>query len=67
MELLINSDKVEISNHVDNVTLLLKHFKLDRQIVIVEVNGNILDKMDHQNTRLSDGDKIEIVHFVGGG
>lgn len=39
----------------------------DIKRVAVEFNGNILPKGDYDKTVLSDGDKIEIVSFVGGG
>lgn len=39
--------------------------KLDR--VAVEHNGEIASRTQWSKTRLSEGDKLEIVHFVGGG
>jgi thiamine biosynthesis protein ThiS len=35
--------------------------------VAVERNGAIVRRDDHQSTLLCDGDRLEIVHFVGGG
>ncbi|WP_342214663.1 MULTISPECIES: sulfur carrier protein ThiS [unclassified Peribacillus] len=35
--------------------------------MIVELNDEILEKEYQNETRLSNGDKVEIVHFVGGG
>jgi sulfur carrier protein len=35
--------------------------------VAVELNAGIVSKADYGKRLLSDGDKIEIVHFVGGG
>lgn len=67
MELLINGESVTVPNHVTTVAKLLSHFKLDDKIMIVELNRNILNKSEHEATLLSDKDKIEIVHFVGGG
>lgn len=39
----------------------------DTKRVAVELNGDILPKTDYDKNVLSDGDKIEIVTFVGGG
>ena len=36
-------------------------------LVAVERNGRILRKADFPDTALAAGDKLEIVHFVGGG
>lgn len=53
----------------DGLTLaaLVEHLgmKLDR--VAVELNLEIVPRPNWQATRLKDGDKLEIVHFVGGG
>jgi len=67
MELVINGDKVKVPETVETVTNLLQHFRLDKKVVIVEWNETIVEKEEHQETRLCDGDKIELVHFVGGG
>ncbi|WP_263409340.1 sulfur carrier protein ThiS [Terriglobus tenax] len=39
--------------------------KLDR--VAVELNGDIVRRTAWAETSLKDGDKLEVVHFVGGG
>ncbi len=38
-----------------------------RERVAVELNGEIVPKAAYDNTRLSAGDEVEIVAFVGGG
>jgi sulfur carrier protein len=67
LELIINGEKVEIPTSVETVSELLQHFSLDQKVVIVELNHEILEKGNHQETRLSNGDRVEMVHFVGGG
>jgi len=67
MELIINGDTLEIPEHVQTVSELLSYFQLDNKIAIVEVNLNIIHKQDYETKTLSNGDKVEIVHFVGGG
>ena len=39
----------------------------DTKRVAVELNGDILPKSQYENTYLKDGDRVEIVCFVGGG
>ena len=39
----------------------------DMKRVAVELNGDILPKSQYENTVLQDGDRIEVVSFVGGG
>ncbi|WP_017380703.1 sulfur carrier protein ThiS [Paenisporosarcina sp. TG-14] len=67
MELVINGNKIEVPNTVETVANLLQHFELQQKVVIVEWNEMILEKTSHQETELSNGDKVELVHFVGGG
>ncbi|MUK87527.1 sulfur carrier protein ThiS [Ornithinibacillus sp. L9] len=67
MELIINGDKVEVPNKITTVSSLLQHFGINQKVVIVELNQSILEKGSHQETTISDRDKIEIVNFVGGG
>ncbi|MDU4698812.1 MULTISPECIES: sulfur carrier protein ThiS [Paenibacillus] len=38
----------------------------DRKL-LVELNGTVVRKEDYTVTPLSEGDRIELVHFVGGG
>ncbi|PRS42715.1 thiamine biosynthesis protein ThiS [Bacillus sp. RJGP41] len=67
MELIINGEKIRISAEESTVTGLLQHFNLHQKVVIVELNDEILAKESLSETLLSNGDKVEIVHFVGGG
>jgi sulfur carrier protein len=67
MEVMLNGEKTQLPEHVVFVSDMLNHYQIIDKVVVVEVNGEILTSMVHQSTRLSDKDRIEIVHFVGGG
>lgn len=67
MELMINGEKIQVSAAEFTVAGLLQHFDLQHKVVIVELNDEIVAKENQSETMLSSGDKIEIVHFVGGG
>lgn len=67
LNLQINGDHVEIPKTVSTVSQLLEHFELGEKVLIVEHNQNIIEKASHAETSLTNGDRIEIVHFVGGG
>lgn len=50
------------------IATLLASLELDPRLVVVERNRLIVrDRDSFPNTPLTDGDAIEIVHFVGGG
>lgn len=46
---------------------LLDHFSLPKQRVAIELNGEVVRRSDWLETTVNDRDKIEVVHFVGGG
>jgi sulfur carrier protein len=67
MKVLLNGELIQLPEHIVNVSDVLKHYEIHDKVIVVEINGEILTKLEHQNTRLADKDRIEIVHFVGGG
>ncbi|SDM44509.1 sulfur carrier protein [Fictibacillus solisalsi] len=66
MKLIVNGNTMEIAR-VQTVEDLIKELKLAGKGAIVELNEEILNKSQHAETVLANGDKVEIVHFVGGG
>ena len=46
---------------------LLKHHKIPLKKVAIELNEEIIDKKKITKIKLKKNDKIEIVHFIGGG
>ena len=46
---------------------LLDHLSLRKQLIAIEINGNVVRRIDWPETLIADADKIEVVHFVGGG
>ena len=53
----------------DGVSLmnLIADLKLAPERVAVELNQNVVRRSDWADTKLEPADRIEIVHFVGGG
>jgi|TARA_B100000745_G_scaffold271914_1_gene199558 thiamine biosynthesis protein ThiS len=46
---------------------VITRFKIPLNKVAIELNENIIDKRKLNKINLNDNDKIEIVHFIGGG
>lgn len=46
---------------------LLRQFDLDPRAVVVELNRELIRRPTLSSTVLRDGDRVELVHFVGGG
>ncbi|GFH63032.1 MAG: sulfur carrier protein ThiS [Candidatus Desulfovibrio kirbyi] len=66
MNVLING-KTEALPENTTLTALLTLYDRPVKTVVMERNGQIVPMRDFDKTVLSDGDQIEIVHFVGGG
>ena len=66
MKVLINGETKEISGQV-NLLELLKVFALPSERIAIELNREVVRKKDWESILISDADKNEIVHFVGGG
>ena len=46
---------------------LLKKYKLNNKKVAIELNGIIIPKIKYKKKYLKNNDKVEVVHFIGGG
>lgn len=65
MKIVVNGEQV--GSNANTVQELLNELKIVQGHVAVEVNLSIIKKSDYDSCRLKDGDRIEIVNFVGGG
>lgn len=50
-----------------SLAALLDELGLDRRLVVVEHNREILDRSRLDEVEVRSGDVVELVHFVGGG
>lgn len=66
MQVSINGEMRQL---VDGCTVrqMLEELQIKATRVAVELNLEIVPKADFAERTLQDGDKIEVVHFVGGG
>jgi len=62
----LNGNSYEI-NTGTNLDQLLNKLKIKKNKVAIEVNGNIIEKNKYSNLILNKNDRVEIVHFIGGG
>ena len=62
----LNGDLYEVINGT-NLNELLNNLKLQKNKIAIEVNGEIIEKSKYPNLILRRDDKVEVVHFIGGG
>jgi len=62
----LNGRKLELSNK-HSIATLLKKYKINGKKIAVELNGKIVIRNKYKLIYIKNKDKIEIVHFIGGG
>ena len=62
----LNGKKVVIKSNY-SIYDLLKKFKLSNKKIAIEYNGIIIPKVRYKKKYLKDKDRVEVVHFIGGG
>ena len=62
----INGERRDIPERV-MLHELIEHLALAPERVAVELNQQVVRRSDWSRTMLTEGDRVEIVHFVGGG
>jgi len=50
-----------------SVTELLLQLRIDQATVVAEIDGQIVERRDFGHTLLQEGQRIELIRFVGGG
>jgi len=66
LTILLNGNRTDIAEG-SGIADLIKALGLEKDRVAVELNKRIVRRVDWGSTTISEGDKVEIVHFVGGG
>ena len=66
MRLTVNGEEHEVPEGL-TVRALVERLDLGGGPVAVERNGDVVPRRAHTETALAEGDRVEIVHFVGGG
>ena len=59
--------KIKTINENSKLSKLLKQLKIPLNKVAIELNEEIINKKKINKIKLKKNDKIEIVHFIGGG
>ena len=66
MKVFVNGDEKDFSSPV-SLAGLIEELDLPAARIAIELNREVVRRSDWGSTMLQDDDRIEIVHFVGGG
>ena len=69
MKLKLNGEIKNINHSDEKLFLegLITHLGYQPQLIVVELNGAIINPQDWSNTKIKNGDCLEVVTIVGGG
>ena len=66
MRILLNGQHHEL-DHDMTIAALLEHTGFGARRVAVEINSEIVPRSEHAMRMLHEGDRVEVVHALGGG
>ncbi len=66
MKIQVNGDMMELQDG-STIAGLIEQMELGERRIAVEHNLEIVPRSQHGETMLKDGDRVEIVHAIGGG
>lgn len=64
--IIVNGKEINLTKET-SVAEYLEQNQYQIKRIAVELNGDILPKYSYSDTMLKDGDRLEVVTFVGGG
>jgi len=66
MQIFLNGETKEVSSEI-SLAELLTFFELPDKRIAVELNREVVRRADWKSTTIAANDKVEVIHFVGGG
>lgn len=66
MKITLNGDVVELERAY-SISELITKYDMKKETVVVELNGDLPEKDTFDTVITKEGDKIELIRFVGGG
>ncbi|MEJ2437155.1 MAG: sulfur carrier protein ThiS [Sulfurovaceae bacterium] len=66
MSIVVNGKNMSIEKDT-NLYELIEFLKISDKVMAAAVNMNIVKKDEWENYKLQEGDKVELLNFVGGG
>ncbi len=67
IEVIINGKNTSLPNNITTVEQVLHHLQINHKNVAVDINGQLVPRSTFASHQIAANNKIEIIHFVGGG
>ncbi len=65
MKIMLNGEERETASQ--NLHQLINELQLEKRTIAIELNLNVIPRSEYAKTPLKEGDRIEVVHMIGGG
>lgn len=66
MKIVVNGEE-HLAHEGSTIAALVEQLALRAERVAIEINGEVIRRGEWHTAMLNEGDRVEIVHFVGGG
>ena len=66
MHIVLNGEDRQVTDNL-SISTLIAQLELTGKRIAVEINQDIVPRSAHASTHLREGDRVEIVHAIGGG
>jgi thiamine biosynthesis protein ThiS len=66
MQIVVNGNETTLPSEM-TLAQLVDHLGVDRRLVALAHNGEVIPRDQHEQITVRDGDAVEIVRMVGGG
>ena len=67
MKIFLNGKEKILSSNISSLNDFIEIILSNERGKIVELNGKVIKKVDRDKISLKDGDRIELIQFMGGG
>ncbi|MCH9812801.1 MAG: sulfur carrier protein ThiS [Epsilonproteobacteria bacterium] len=66
MKIVVNGEEREVSENI-KIAVLLRELGIEEKTMASAVNMEVVKKENWESYEVKEGDKVEFLHFVGGG
>ena len=67
MKITLNNSSETVEGNSITIDNLLKVKNFTFKMLIIKVNGNLIQKEDYATTRIKEGDDVSVLHLISGG
>jgi thiamine biosynthesis protein ThiS len=67
MNIILNNNPESIEGSIITVNHLLQLKNFTFKMLIIKINGNLVQKGDYETTTIQEGDEVAVLHLISGG